>query len=226
MDWRNVRVACVFSLFALVAASACGGSSSDPGNGASAGATNGGSTGRGGSGGSAGKTATAGAPATLTCGTATCSAVTIPIGSFAIPACCADAATNQCGLDGSAVAQFGVDFAEACQPKDQPGVADTSCPDSGSAPTTAGFDIQFKGCCRPNGTCGYVLDKLGGLFELGLGCVDSAPFLDGGAPTLCGSGGEGGASTGSAGEAGAAQGGAAGLIDRGAAGEGGASGAQ
>jgi hypothetical protein len=64
---------------------------------------------------------------------------------------------------------------------------DTSCPDSAKTPVTGStLEIQFPGCCRDNGTCGYLLDKLGGLFQLGLGCVDSSPFLDGGTPSKCG----------------------------------------
>ena len=231
MSWRNVRVACGFGLLSLVAASACGGSSSDPGKGASGGAdqtggtAHGGSTGRAGSGGSGGKTATAGAPATLECGTATCSAVVIPVGDFTIPPCCADAATNQCGLDSSVLSAFGPTFTEACQPLNQPGVVDGECPASASTPVMGStLQIQFNGCCRDNGTCGYLLDKLGGLFPLGLGCVDSAPFLDGGTPPLCGGGGVGGASQGAGGEAGASQGGVAGALES-VAGEGGLSGA-
>lgn len=226
-SWRNVRVACVFGFVSVAAASACGGSSSNPGQGAtggaeqSGGANHGGAAGRSASAGGGGKTGAAGAPATVKCGTATCSAVTIPGAGFNIPACCADAATNQCGLDGSTVAQFGLNFAEACQPKDQPGVADETCPDSPSAATTAGFDIQFAGCCRPNGSCGYLIDKVDGLFQVGLGCVDSAPFLDGGAPTPCGAAGGGGASQGSGGDAGASQGGGGGALES-VAGEGGA----
>lgn len=54
--------------------------------------------------------------------------------------------------------------------------------------------LKFPGCCRPTGQCGYLLDSIADIFPLGLGCVDSSPFLDGGAPLGCGdkAGGEGG----------------------------------
>ena len=85
------------------------------------------------------------------------------------------------------------------QARDQPGNLTTECEDS--APVMREelpAPITFKGCCRAeSGTCGYMLDKiLGGLLTLGLGCVDSTPFLEGGVAASCtpeGSGGAGGA---------------------------------
>ncbi|MEO6600397.1 MAG: hypothetical protein ABIQ16_11025 [Polyangiaceae bacterium] len=187
MFWRTLRLACVLGVVSVALASACGGSSSNPGTDSSAG------------GGSAGKTATAGSAGsagsapTMKCGTATCKAVTIPLGDFTLPPCCADAATSQCGLDSSVLAQFGPTFPEACQPLNQPGQRDTECPESVKTPVTGTTqEISFHGCCRGDGSCGYLLDKLGDIFPLGLGCVDSAPFLDGGTPSLCGGGGDGG----------------------------------
>jgi hypothetical protein len=58
-----------------------------------------------------------------------------------------------------------------------------------------GIPITAPGCCRPNGMCGYDLDRIGGFISLGLGCVDSTPFADGGTPMTCGANvtGEGGA---------------------------------
>jgi len=217
MFWRTVRVACVCAVVAAVAAPACGGNSSNPGT-DSGGGGNGGRAGSGGSGGKAPLAGAAGNVATLECGTATCKPVVIPVQDFTIPPCCADAATNQCGLDSSVLAAFGPTFPEACQPLDQPGTADESCPKSAKTPVQGTqLEIQFDGCCRPDHTCGYMLDRLGGLFEIGLGCVDSAPFLDGGAPTSCGdaggeggAGGAGGADSGSAGMAGESAAGAAG----------------
>ncbi|MET0794846.1 MAG: hypothetical protein ABW061_25225 [Polyangiaceae bacterium] len=214
MFWRSVRVACVLGLVSLVAASACGGSSSNPDSGS------GGAGGRA-SAGSAGKTATAGTagtPPALKCGTATCNPVVLPIGDFAIPPCCADADRSQCGLDSSVLAQFGPTFPDACQPLDQPGEPDTACPESEKTPVTGTTQvIGFHGCCRANGTCGYDLNKLGDLFPLGLGCVDSAPFLDGGTPIACG-----GVNDGAGGQGGASQGGEAGVVDGGRAGAAGA----
>ncbi|MEO6600155.1 MAG: hypothetical protein ABIQ16_09810 [Polyangiaceae bacterium] len=187
MFWRTLRLACVVSVVSVGLASACGGGSSNPGTDSSAG------------GGSAGKTAMAGSGATLTmmCGTATCKAVTIPLGDFTLSPCCADAATSQCGLDSSVLAQFGPTFPEACQPLNQPGARDAECPESVKTPVTGTSQaISFHGCCRGNGSCGYLLDKLGDIFPLGLGCVDSAPFLDGGTPSLCGGVGQGRAGSG------------------------------
>jgi len=67
--------------------------------------------------------------------------------------------------------------------------------------------VSFKGCCRPTGSCGYMLDKIAGAIELGLGCVESEPFLDGGSSESCdpeGGGGSGGASNTAEGGAGGA----------------------
>lgn len=183
MIWRTLRSACILSVVSVAVASACGGNSSSPPPDAQ--------------GGGAGKTATGGAPSTTKCGTATCKAVVLPIGDFTIPPCCADEATSQCGLDSSVLATFGPTFPDACQPLHQPGTLDANCADSEKRPVTgSSLEIQFHGCCRDNGTCGYLLDKLGDLFPLGLGCVDSSPFIDGGTPSACGAAGAAGASSG------------------------------
>ena len=148
----------------MALASACGGNSSNPVTDSSGGS--GGSGGRGGGSASAGKSAmagSAGSTLTLKCGTATCKAVALPIGAFIIPPCCADQATSQCGLDSSVLSAFGPTFTEACQPLNQPGALDPECADSAKTPVTGStLEIQFQGCCRSNGTCGYLLDKLGG----------------------------------------------------------------
>ncbi|MEO7032628.1 MAG: hypothetical protein ABI548_02275 [Polyangiaceae bacterium] len=194
MSWRVLRAAFASGVVAAVAVPACGGNSSNPGSPA------GGSGGEAGAGeagtrisGSAGSTST---PPPIACGKATCTAVLIPVAAgFAIPPCCADAAANSCGLDSSVLASFGPTFPEACQPLAQPGVEDKACPDSVATPVAGtGLMLSFHGCCRPTGQCGYLLDDLGGVIPLGLGCVDSSPFLDGGAPASCGdnAGGEGG----------------------------------
>jgi hypothetical protein len=65
-----------------------------------------------------------------------------------------------------------------------------------------GAEIHLPGCCRPDHICGYQLDKVGGLFQVGLGCVDATPFLDGGTPQSCGDLGAAGAA-GDGGSAGA-----------------------
>lgn len=234
MFWRSVRVAGVLGMLSLLVASACGGSSSNPGTDApggsgSSGAGRGGSSGSLGragsveSAGSAGKAATAGsagASAGMRCGNATCTDATYL--SFVIPACCADEATSQCGLDSSVLANFGPVFPKACQPLHQLGARDASCADT--PPTDAGgIPLVFQGCCRANGTCGYLVDKIGGLFEVGLGCVDSTPFLDGGTPAVCGGGGAPGEGS-EGGAAGASQSGAAGASELAVAGEGGSGG--
>lgn len=181
MLWRTLRSAAVLGVISVAVASACGGNSSSPAPDTQ--------------GGGAGKTATGGAPSTTKCGTATCKAVVLPVGDFTIPPCCADEATSQCGLDSSVLAMFGPTFPDACQPLNQPGNLDAHCADSQKTPVAGtSLEIQFQGCCRDNGSCGYMLDKLAGLFPLGLGCVDSAPFIDGGTPAQCG--GDGGASSG------------------------------
>lgn len=104
---------------------------------------------------------------------------------------------------------FGTSFAEACQPLAQPGTADASCPTSAKVPVQGtGLEIQFPGCCRADHTCGYQLDKIAGVFTIGLGCVDSSTFLDGGTPQACGDLGAAGAGgdSGAAGESSGAAG--------------------
>ncbi|HEX3774206.1 MAG TPA: hypothetical protein VHV51_07050 [Polyangiaceae bacterium] len=198
MFLRAVRITLVGALIAAVAVPACG-NSSDSGPSGS------------GSGGSSGE---AGAPESVSCGTATCNADTLTIPSeppFVIPACCSDATANACGLDSSFLAMFGPTFAVACQPVNQPGTLDKACPNSAPSPVpNTSLTISFPGCCRENGTCGYELDNIGGLpnLHIGLGCVDSSPFLEGGAPTPCGGNAQAGAGgegpTGSAGASGSA----------------------
>lgn len=205
MFLRAVRVIFVGALVAAVAIPACG-NSSDSGPAAA-----GGSSGSGGV--SAGGSSAGAAPDSITCGTNTCDNVVIAIPNAAaltIPACCSDAGTSTCGLDSSFLSMFGPTFPVACQPLHQPGTADTACPDSPKTPVTGTQQlIYFPGCCRGNGTCGYNLDTLGGIFRLDLGCVDSTPFLEGGAPMSCGGdyagAGQGGAAgNGPAGSSGAA----------------------
>ena len=200
MFWRALRVAFACGLVAAIALPACGGNSSDPG-GSSGGSSGSGGKGSSGAAGTGSTTDSAGdgsnpPPEPVVCGKSMCKPVVIPqVSDFAIPGCCADAATNTCGLDSSVLAMFGPTFAMACQPLGQPGVKDASCPNSPATPVAGTpLTIKFPGCCRANGECGYQLDSIGGVIALGLGCVDSAPFLDGGTPASCGdnAGGEGG----------------------------------
>jgi hypothetical protein len=195
-------VAFLCGVAAAGAAPACGGSFSNAGDSQTAGAggasDKGGSNGKGGNTGKGGSAATAGnagASSGVQCGTKTCNGVVSKeFQDFEIPGCCADAASERCGLDSSVLAMFGPTFGEACQPLAQPGSDDASCPKSAAAPVQGtGFSIQFPGCCQANGSCGYRLDSVaGGLIQLGLGCVDSSPFLDGGTPATCGGGGAAG----------------------------------
>lgn len=189
MLWRTVRLLSVCAVLAVGGAAACGGNASDANSSSQSSA---GSGGRAGSA-SGGKSSTAGAASDLlpvTCGDQSCAAVVIPIQSFVIPACCAGEGKSQCGLDSSVLAAFGPTFTDACQPLAQPGSADASCPDSAKTLVQGtGFEIGFPGCCRANHTCGYQLDTIAGALRLGLGCVDAAPFLDGGTPQACGEAG-------------------------------------
>ena len=224
MSWRTLRLLCVCAALAASAVPACGGSASD----SNLGRAGGGSGGRLGAGGNgsvarAGTSGTAGSaqPAPVSCGTAMCRPVVIPFPvptGFTIPGCCADAETNHCGLDSSVLAMVAPTFSEACQPLAQPGSADSSCPNSPKvALQDSGVTIDFPGCCRPDHTCGYQLNSIAGAFKLGLGCVDSTPFLDGGAPQPCGETGAAGAA-GAAGTAGDGSGAGAGGDSSGAAG--------
>jgi hypothetical protein len=67
------------------------------------------------------------------------------------------------------------------------------------------FD-PLPGCCRPDGSCGVMLNAVttgNGLIplaQLGLGCVDAAPFFPGEEPVACGQTGSGGAGQGGAGD--------------------------
>lgn len=210
MTWRIFRILGACGALLVIGAPACGGNSSETqasagsqasgGSGARTGTGTGGSMtiARGGSGSSAaGKPGTAGsgaAPTTVSCGTATCDSVVIPIVDVTVPGCCADPATSRCGLDSSALPTSGPTFSEVCQPLAQPGTADTSCPLSPKVPIEfGGVEVQFPGCCRPDHTCGYKLDKIAGVIQVGLGCVDATPFLEGGTPQSCGGVGAAGA---------------------------------
>jgi len=198
---RAVRVAFVCGVVAVVVL-ACGNSTdSGTGSGGTGGSTAGvggvSSVGRAGAGGGGDAGVV---PGPVSCGASTCTPVAIPIQSFTIPACCADEATGKCGLDSTFLSAFGPSFADPCQPLAQPGTVDANCPDSPKTPVQGtAFTINFPGCCRSSHVCGYQLDKLGGIYQIGLGCVDSSPFLEGGTPASCadtGGAGDGGGSAG------------------------------
>jgi hypothetical protein len=194
MFWRSARLVCACSVLAFSASPACGGNASDPGVGTagSAGSPAQSASGSGGSIARAGSPGAAAQPTAIECGSKSCTGLLIPIRDFVVPPCCSNETTGQCGLDSSALSSFGPTLSESCQPLAQPGTKDATCPDS---PMTAaqGLAISFPGCCRPNHSCGYQLDSVAGLFPLGLGCVDAAPFLEGSAPQTCGEAGAAGA---------------------------------
>jgi hypothetical protein len=202
MSWRTLRLLCACGVLAASAAPACGGSASDPQANAA------GSAGRSGAGNSgngsiprAGTAGTGSQPSPVSCGSKSCTAVMVPTLGFVAP-CCADAKTNQSGLDSSVLDAFGTTFSETCQPLAQPGTKDPACADSPATPVEGtGLSLSFPGCCRPNNRCGYQMDSILGVVQLGLGCVDAAPFLDGEAPQSCGETGAAGAS-GAGGESG------------------------
>jgi hypothetical protein len=179
-------------LAGLALAPACGSDETKPGEEPSAGAPNAGASGAGGS--NAG-----GAPSAIECGATTCEPQ--PILDTALPACCAP--NGACGIDASALGEYGPAFEEPCQERDQPGALDPGCPASAATEVPdSGFPpISFPGCCRPDeGRCGYMVQSVFGLITIGLGCVDSEPFLDGATPMPCdpnapgGSAGAGGVS--------------------------------
>ena len=203
MFLRAVRFFFAGALVAAVAVPACG-NSSDSGPTAGGGGS-GGSSGAVGHGGTSGGEGGAVDAGPVACGAKMCASQTLSIPGappLTLAACCSDASTDACGLDTTFLSMFGPSFADSCQARDQPGPRDAACPDSTSTPVQGTpYSISFHGCCRAEtGTCGYDLSKVVDIFPLGLGCVDSAPFLEGGAPLPCGD----------TASAGAGQGGAAG----------------
>ncbi|HTA93854.1 MAG TPA: hypothetical protein VK745_29960 [Polyangiaceae bacterium] len=213
---RALRVLFVGALLVVVVVPACGNTSDTApttmgGSGGASGTTGGGIGGSGGA--STSGTGGTSAAQTVACGSNSCKAVTLTIPgqpTLVISACCSDADSSTCGLDTTFLGMFGPTFPVACQPLAQAGTPDTSCPARiASIPNMPADTFPIAGCCRAGGTCGYDLNKLVGIFPIGLGCVDSAPFLDGGAPLSCGD----------SGMAGAGQGGGAGDSSTGAAGE-------
>ena len=172
--WLTRTFVLALALGAPAVAASCGGdSSSKPGSG-----------GTGGGGGGAGMMPK---PEPIECGAETCTPLDVPdaLKQADIPACCAD--NGACGLDSSRLADYGLSFNEVCQPKHQPGEQNADCPDSAPLmlPGTTVTLGALKGCCRTEtSSCGYLL-VIGGLIDTELGCVDSEPFLEGGAAPNC-----------------------------------------
>src|SRR5690349_2498955 len=97
-------------------------------------------------------------PSTIEC-SESCDSGRVGLGAvnYYLDPCCTDA-DNACGLNTAFLESAGAMFEEACQPKNQPGEPDASCPSPPGAviPTSMG-DITldaFPGCCRPSGVCG------------------------------------------------------------------------
>jgi hypothetical protein len=172
MQYRSMRLRALVLAFALgagAAAASCGGDSKKnetPPPAESAGAPN--------------------VVGPIECGGETCEPVKLVKGLDPLAPCCAEG--DVCGLDSSFIAQYGTMFSVACQPKNQPGEDGHGCPNSPMLTVPGGtFTIpELAGCCRTETkTCGYRLDKLLGLFDVSLGCIDSTPFLEGGTAEPC-----------------------------------------
>jgi hypothetical protein len=188
MFWRALRVAFTCGVAAAVAAPACGGSSSssDDSSGAGTGGAAGGGSSQGGAGKGSGAAGRTGAPTAVPCGNEMCAGISVPLAQLEVPGCCADAKTNTCGIDTSALPMMASGQGlPACQPVAPAGKPDATCASSPSIPVM-GIPVTAPGCCTPNGVCGYDLNRVGGFISLGLGCVDATPFADGGTAVPCG----------------------------------------
>jgi hypothetical protein len=133
------------------------------------------------------------ADALVRCGMATCMPRSVLV--LDLPACCANGA---CGLDVTKGAQLamgaGINLPlTGCHALAQPGPEDPRCPEFS---TSVGMTtIRWNGCCRPSGSCGYHASlQIPGLLDDGpdFGCINAAPFLDGGTARPCGPATDGG----------------------------------
>lgn len=133
---------------------------------------------------------------TIECGGDDCSSIKTQLPTLWIDPCCTTTPADTCGVSSGFLTLLGVDLKGLCLPKNQPGTVDAACPDSPASSVPFGGQmvsvVPFKGCCRPNNTCGFVVDDietdLGGAFTSPeLGCVDSAAFTGQPAPG-CGDG--------------------------------------
>jgi hypothetical protein len=189
--------------FALALPVACGDDDDKPAPEAAAG-----QSGSGGEGGGVPEIpGTSATPETIQCATEECKSTSTLAGNFLDPCC--TAGERACGVDSGFLTLLDVDLGGACLAKAQPGEEDATCPDStGKTVPYQSFMVNvkpFKGCCRPDNTCGYLVNtvdtNLGEFTAPELGCVDSSVF---GAPvTGCGGGVGGGGAGGGGNEAGA-----------------------
>jgi hypothetical protein len=122
------------------------------------------------------------------CGADACKSAAV--GPVFVDPCCD--ATDTCGLNTGFLALVGAQpFKDVCQAHDQAGDPNDACPAVSGLKvpfqmggTTVMIDIDpFAGCCRPDGTCGVVVDKISAkgapLANFSLGCIDAAPFMKG-----------------------------------------------
>jgi hypothetical protein len=172
-------------------------------------------------------------PSTIPCAESCDSARVGALGQFVhIDPCCAGA-EEACGLNTQFLDQTGATFGESCQPKNQPGELDESCPATAAGSVPFGAIMvplnPFPGCCRPNGTCGVQVNEIvvmigpepSSVGDLSLGCVDAEPFFPGVDPVPCGDGAGGGGNAGAGGAPGAGGADGAGGASGGASGAGG-----
>jgi hypothetical protein len=151
-------------------------------------------------------------PLSTLCGAESCQSR--KVGPIFIDPCCDS--SDRCGLTTSFLAGLGAHFEEVCQAHHQAGQPSNVCPAATglALPVATGAQTlmvpldSFAGCCRPDGSCGVVVDKLSTnrlpLASLDLGCVDAAPFMKGkvnscsGGSVGTGAGGAGGEAAGGA----------------------------
>lgn len=160
-------------------------------------------------------------PSTEMCGGDSCSSAKIDLASIYVDPCCD--ATDGCGLNTGFLGLVGATFKETCQSRNQAGDPSDTCAAAEGLKVPFSMNGQtlmvpldpFPGCCRPDGTCGVVIDKVTSsngklpIADFGLGCVDAAPFA-GKVVTCSGEpvGGAGGQGAGGQGSGGADSGGA------------------
>jgi hypothetical protein len=133
-----------------------GGRSGTGGANGSGGTGKGGSSGAGGGVGSGGTGVTdGGVPVGIPCGTAHCP--DRKVGGATLTACCAGSKKDTCGFETAALGTT------TCIGVNQPGSLDSKCADQSFGSGT------LRGCCRPNATCGLLVEPPGGP---NFGCVD------------------------------------------------------
>ncbi len=118
----------------------------------------------------AGDSGTGGAPGdggapTIQCGAQSCTGLSIA-GNVINPCCTVDG----CGMDLPQSVAGLIGMAPGCYGVGQAGGADATCPMFSVANPLGGGNIDFPGCCQPDGECGFVIDT-SGFGGPNLGCV-------------------------------------------------------